>query len=147
MSTAVQRETKPPRYTSGVGLADIERALSTVLERHDDVLAAWLFGSLARGMERADSDVDVAVLLGRRMRPRTLDDLPLDLEAELGSAIGRPVQVVVMDHAPVDLVHRVLRDGRLLVERDKAARIGFEVDARNRFFDMQPIWREYRRRA
>lgn len=128
-----------------MALADIERALSPVLERHDDVIAAWLFGSVARGTERADSDVDVAVLLGRRTRPRTLDDLPLDLEAELASALGRSVQVVVVDHAPADLVHRVLRDGRLLVDRDKAARIRFEVDARNRFFDMQPIWREYRR--
>jgi len=54
---------------------------------------------------------------------------------------------VVVDWAPSDLVHRVLRDGRLLVDRDRRARIRFEVAARNRYFDMQPIWRRYRRNA
>lgn len=52
---------------------------------------------------------------------------------------------MVVDWAPPDLVHRVLRDGARLVDRDRAKRIRFEVDARNRFFDMQPIWRRYRK--
>jgi len=47
--------------------------------------------------------------------------------------------------APTDLVHRVLRDGSLLVDRDKPMRIRFEVDARNRYFDLQPFLRRYRR--
>jgi len=111
------------------------------------VKAAWLFGSAARGEERPGSDVDLAVLLGRARRPRTLDDLPLTLEADLASELGREVQVVVVDWAPVDLVRRVLRDGVLLVDRDRSARIRFEVDARNRYFDMLPILREYRRQA
>ena len=38
------------------------------------LVAAWLFGSVARGQERAGSDVDVAVLLGRRSGPG-LEDL------------------------------------------------------------------------
>lgn len=107
--------------------------------------AAWLFGSTARGEERPGSDVDIAVFLDRRERPRRLDDLPLELEADLSSVTGREAQVVVIDWAPVDLVHRILRDGILLLDRDPNARICFEVDARNRFFDMQPILREYRR--
>jgi hypothetical protein len=55
------------------------------------------------------------------------------------------VQVVTIDAAPADLVHRVLRDGVLLVDRDRALRVRFEVASRNRYFDMTPVWREYRR--
>jgi hypothetical protein len=33
-----------------------------------------------------------------------------------------------------------------LVERDRSARIRFEVRSRNDYFDMQPIRDEYRRR-
>jgi hypothetical protein len=45
----------------------------------------------------------------------------------------------------VDLVHRVLRDGVLLLERDRSARIRFEVRARNDYFDLLPHLRRYRR--
>ena len=115
--------------------------LRTRLAREPNVIAAWVFGSMARGTETAASDVDLA-LLGTPA-PRTLEDMPFDLAAELASAIGREVDIVRLESSPPDLVIRVLRDGILLVDHDRAARLRFEVDARNRCFDMQPIWREY----
>lgn len=120
------------------------RLLSYFAEGSHGAVAAWLFGSRARGTARADSDVDVALLYGFRP-PSTLDALPLELEADLERLLGLPVQAVVLDTAPVDLVHRVLRDGRLLLDRDRSARIRFEVRARNEYFDLLPILRRYRR--
>jgi len=87
--------------------------------RPDGIVCAWLFGSVARGSARPDSDVE--------------------------AAIGRPVDLVVLNRAPVDLIHRVLRDGVLLVERDRNARVRFEVRARNEFFDLKPHLDRYRR--
>jgi hypothetical protein len=52
--------------------------------------------------------------------------------------------VVVLNRTPVDLIHRVLRDGKLLVDRDPAVRIAFEVRARNEFFDLKPVLDQYR---
>ena len=106
--------------------------------------AAYLFGSVARGTARTDSDVDVAILYSRDP-PLTLEGLPLEIEAELETLLGRPVQVVLLNTAPVDLVHRVLRDGKLLLDHDPSVRIRFEVKARNEFFDLEPILRRYRR--
>jgi predicted nucleotidyltransferase len=124
---------------------DIERRLRAFFQTAaPEVVAAYLFGSVGRGTSGATSDVDVGVLLGRRP-PTTLADLPLDLEADLERRLGVPVQVVVLDDAPVDLVHRVLRDGRLLVDRNPSARIAFEVRARNEFFDLKPVLDQYRR--
>jgi predicted nucleotidyltransferase len=77
--------------------------------------------------------------------PRTLAGLPLRLEADLERLLGRPAQVVVLNTAPPDLTHRVLRDGTLLLDLDPAARIRFEIQARNAFFDIEPALREYRR--
>ena len=108
-----------------------------------DVIAAWVFGSVARGEARATSDVDLA-LLTERERPKTLDAISLDLRAELSQRLGRPVDIVLMRSAPADLVHRVMRDGVLVLDRDESGRIAFEVAARNRYFDMAPIWRQYR---
>jgi predicted nucleotidyltransferase len=109
-----------------------------------DVVAVYLFGSVARGTAGAQCDVDVGVLLAHDPPP-TLDGLLLRLEARREQALGAPVQVVVMNTAPPDLVHRILRDGRLIVDRDRSARIRYEVRARNAFFDLQPFLARYRR--
>ena len=126
--------------------ARIDATIRQVVERggHADVVAVYLFGSTARGTRREGSDVDVGVLLAGRP-PRTLAGLELDLEAELERSIGLSVQLVVLNSAPPDLVHRVLRDGRLLVDRDPSTRVRFEVNARREYFDVLPYLRRYRR--
>jgi predicted nucleotidyltransferase len=123
-----------------------ERALRELFAAEPgNIIAAYLFGSVARGTARARSDVDVGVLYAVAP-PHTLEGLPLDLEGRIERLLGRPAQVIVLNTAPVNLVHRVLRDGVLLLDRDPGARIRFEVRARNEYFDLQPILARYRRR-
>ena len=110
------------------------------------IAAAWLFGSQARGTARRESDVDIAVLYGDPPAWSSTGG-PFDLEGELEKVTGRAAQVVVMNTAPVDLIHRVLRDGILLCERNRSLRVRFEVRARNEYFDLLPHLLRYRRRA
>ncbi len=107
-------------YTEHVERAAVQTIVEQRLGREPGIVAVWLFGSVARGTSYG-------------------------LEAELAESLGRRVQVVVMNTAPADLVHRVLRDGQLLLDRDRSRRIAFEVQSRNVYFDMLPIWRRYRR--
>ncbi len=123
--------------------ADLQRAMHSVLASHDpEVAVAWLFGSRARGTERANSDVDVGVVF-MQPRPRTLMGLPTELEAALGARLALDVQVVDLERASVDLVHRVLLEGRLLFERDPRKRVEFEVRRRREYFDLLPHLRRY----
>lgn len=108
--------------------------------------AVYLFGSVARGTSRDDSDVDVAVLYAADP-PATLDHPRFALEAELEARLGRPVQVAVLNGASPDFVHRVLRDGKLVLNQDPARRIQFEVKSRNEYFDIEPHLLLYRRTA
>lgn len=121
----------------------MERLTSVLAARGDGAVCAWLFGSQARGQARRGSDVDVAVLFAEDP-PRTLAGLHLDLADDLSGAVGAPVDLVVMNRAPVDLVHCVLRDGVLLFDRDPSTRIRFEVRARNEYFDLLPHLQRYR---
>ena len=123
-----------------------DRLTAFFAARTDGVAAAYLFGSVARGTATGASDVDVGVLLAHEP-PRTIDGLQLDLEGELERLLRRPVQVVVLNRAPVDLVHRVLRDGVIIADRDRAARIRFEVKARAEYLDLLPFLQRYRRRG
>ena len=110
------------------------------------VAAVYLFGSVARGSARLDSDVDIGVLY-ETAPPLSFEAQPFAEEADLGARFGRAVQVIVMNQAPADLVHRILRDGLLVLERDKSRRILFEVRSRNQYFDLLPLLREYRKRS
>ena len=118
------------------------RALRERLATEASLSSAWLFGSVARGTDGAGSDVDVAVLSANERVPFALVS---DLSAELEAVLGRQVQIVDLHDAPPDLVHRVLRDGTLLLDRDRAHRIRFEVRVRNLYFDLSRVWLEYRR--
>lgn len=129
-----------------MALRQLEALLAAKLGADANVAAVYLFGSRARGAWHDDSDVDLGVLF-RDAPPATLLGQPFELQAALSSELGLPVDIVVMNTAPVDLVHRVLRDGRLVIERDRSRRIAFEVKARNQYFDLLPILQRYRRRT
>ena len=121
----------------------IEQRICDVFGARSDVQAVYLFGSTARGTAKSGSDVDVGVLF--HLPPlRRLNSPRFALAGELERAIGGPVDLVVLNDAPVDLRIRVLRDGRLLIDRDPSARIAFEVRTRNEAFDLAPVLARYR---
>ena len=100
-----------------------------------------MFGSLATGRVRPGSDVDVAVLLDRRVRPSQMFNYRLKLMAELGSALHRPdVDAVILNQATPLLAHRVLSQGKLVFERSASARVRFQVQTANRYFDLIPMF-------
>ncbi|MFN5883175.1 MAG: type VII toxin-antitoxin system MntA family adenylyltransferase antitoxin [Burkholderiales bacterium] len=119
-------------------LTELLERLRPRLAIEPGLACAWLFGSQARQQAGAHSDVDVALLYSADP-PRTLEASGFLLADELTEATGLPVQVVIANHAPVDLMHRVLRDGVLIVDADKAARVRFEVLTRNRWWDLKPL--------
>jgi predicted nucleotidyltransferase len=126
-------------------VAAVAERLRALLARDPrGAIAAYLFGSEARGTAGPGSDVDLAILF-ESTPASSLAAQPYALEDDLGGALGRSVQVVVLNTAPPDLVHRVLRDGILVLDRDRAARIRFEVQARNAYFDLLPFLERYRR--
>src|SRR6185295_18139960 len=110
----------------------------------EGIAAAYLFGSVARGTARPESDVDVGILYSEEP-PATLKGLGLELEGDLEDLLKLPVQVVVLNRASVDLIVRVLRDGKLLVDRDRSKRVRFEVRSRFEFLDLEPYLKMYRR--
>ncbi len=111
---------------------------------HRGVLAAYLFGSTARGTDAPESDIDIGVLY-RDPPSRSLDGPPFSLKGDIEAILHRSVDLVVLNHASPDLCHRVFRDGILLLDRDPSFRIQFEVKKRNEYLDLLPVLRLYRR--
>jgi predicted nucleotidyltransferase len=111
---------------------------------HRGAVAVYLFGSTARGTDSPGSDIDIGVLY-REPPPRSLDAPSLTLKGDIEAMLHRTVDIVVLNHASPDLCHRVFRDGILVLDRDRAFRIRFEVKMRNEYLDLLPVLRRYRR--
>jgi predicted nucleotidyltransferase len=110
----------------------------------EGIAAAWLFGSVARGKARADSDVDVGVLF-TETPPRTLAGCRFDLEGELELLLRIPVQLVVLNHVSPELAVQVIREGKLLADQDRSRRVEFEVRSRFEYWDLEPYIRLWRK--
>jgi hypothetical protein len=123
---------QPPAPTPLRPLAAVAAAaLEPVLAADPGVAAAWLRGSILH--REAPRDLDLAVLCREgiapwqvfaRLRPRLA--AALDATGQAMPALDvRPVD----ERAPPMLRFALARSGRLLCERDRAARVAFQADA------------------
>lgn len=120
------------------------RVASYFAQAPSAIVAAYLFGSFGRGTSGEHSDVDIAVLF-REAPERALDGHRFRVQGELEQALRRRVDVIVLNDASPDLSHRVLRDGVLILDRDRNFRLRFEVKRRNEYLDFLPVLKLYRR--
>ena len=122
-------------------LSSITRAVSRCVARRPEIQAAYVFGSVASGRARADSDVDVAVLIDRRVPPGRILKYRLKLMADLGTALHRSdVDVVILNEASPLLAHRVLSQGTLVFERSASARVRFQTKTAGLYLDLIPTF-------
>ncbi len=92
----------------------IDEHIRKVLEKFPDIHLALLFGSLASGRPRPDSDVDIAVEAGQ---PLGIQE-KASLISALAEALGRPVDLIDLSVAGEPLLGQILATGRRLIGDD-----------------------------
>ncbi len=131
--------------TAHDGIANFDDRLRRLARRFAadaTVAAAYLFGSRARGDARPGSDVDIAVILGAELPPRERWRRRLALLEAAASELGSDaIDLVLLEEAPAPLAHRVVRDGRLLVDSDPRRRVAVVEDVFRRYLDEAPLRR------
>jgi len=90
---------------------NLTRAILAVFNTQPGIRLAILFGSLAAGRERADSDLDLAVDAGHRLTAGE----KLALVTELAERTGRPVDLLDLHAVGEPLLGQILRHGNRLL--------------------------------
>jgi predicted nucleotidyltransferase len=112
-------------------LADAARQL---LSSRGGIVAAYLFGSTARGVAEP-GDLDIAVMFAPGVDGF---EAALALHVDMELQLDFPVDVHDFDALPSDLQFRVLDEGRLLVDIDRRARTRRAVTAQLMYYDFKP---------
>lgn len=117
----------------------MDDAIRGVLEADPRVRYALVFGSSATGRVSPFSDLDIAVELdaGSALDHRAVGELTARLE----QATGRTVDLVLLNEAPPGVAYRAFRDGRVVVETDRAARVARQARAVLEYLDFEPVER------
>jgi predicted nucleotidyltransferase len=122
----------------------IINTIQKVIEKDNDVLFAYLYGSSVYHVEVFENDIDVAVYL------KTLDMVSyLKKEEELTSTLvtslhNDRIDLRILNVSPFLLQYNAIKEGILIFVRDELERVGFEIRVMNRFFELKPYLDEYR---
>jgi len=115
--------------------------LKDILSERDDVVFAYLHGSFVQGEEFRD--VDVAVFLaGGSVRLHDDVEYEISLSLKLEKKLGLPVDVKILNNAPLGFRYHASR-GTLLLTRDESARESFLNRTWSQYFDFLPLSRIY----
>lgn len=93
-------------------------AVRDALLADERVSAAILFGSAAKGVARAASDLDLALVARSARDAAGIDAQYLDLVGRLTRAAGRDVHLVLLDFAEPVLGRQAFLGARVLFDRE-----------------------------
>lgn len=117
-----------------------KKRLGEALAQDPHVLFAYIHGSFSP--KDNFGDIDVAVFLKAEREVNFLR-YELSLEAVLQKLFPFPVDLRVLNNAPVSFRYSVIKQGQKLVDKDESRRVEFEVATMSRYFDFYPLRRRY----
>ena len=93
---------------------EIDNTLRKVLNEFTQLDLAILFGSVAKGQARVDSDLDIAVLAKKTLSA----DEQIQIISALAEATGRPIDLIDLKVTGVPLLGQILKHGRRIFGSD-----------------------------
>lgn len=92
----------------------IDLLLGDVLKQFPQISLAVLFGSVALGRQRPESDLDIAVAANRPL----VADEKIAIIGALTECTGRPIDLIDLHRVPEPLLGQIVRHGRRILGSD-----------------------------
>ncbi len=117
----------------------VKKTLTDFFQNRDEVLLAYLFGSVAEDKQNKLSDLDIAVLV-KIDKLDKLNEQPFGYQTSLGTDLmgllhTNAVDVVILNRATPLLAHEVVKYGETVFSRNEEMRIEFEIRTQHKYLD------------
>ncbi|WP_227767898.1 type VII toxin-antitoxin system MntA family adenylyltransferase antitoxin [Zhaonella formicivorans] len=118
-----------------------------MLLQHPQISFVYLHGSFL--LEECFADIDLAVYLNslKNVDKAKVTEYEIRLEMELEKAINYPVDLRVLNFAPLSFKYGVIKKGTLLFETDEEHRASFQERTLDLYFDFEPYRKRYFKEA
>jgi predicted nucleotidyltransferase len=116
---------------------DLCRRINNFARGHVEMVAIYIFGSIATAKNRAGSDIDVAIMFRSPIKGMER----VQLETSLSNLLERDVDLIVFEEASPLLQHQILKYGSLVYESDPKERVRQEVVARREYLDTTVLYK------
>ena len=136
---------KKKKYTLSKSYRDkIAESISSYLrETMESITAAYLFGSFVT--DGSFSDIDLGVIVKKDLA--NLMSFEFELENRLEKICRHPLDVRVLNRAPLSFCQNVIRHGKVVLDRDPNHRADFEGNIRKQYFDFSRFRKQYLKEA
>ena len=116
-----------------------------VLASREEVLVAYLYGSIVKGYAVEGSDIDLGLVLRRQFEPDAFYPARIAREIEKRLGMKQELDVRILNDQSLRFVYQVLKEGKVVFCRDDEERVAFETIITKRYLDFKPLYEEYDR--
>lgn len=119
-------------------IRDITETLKEYFKDKEEILLAFVFGSIVSGHMTEESDIDIAILFSHKPQFQEI----LNASDEICSAIGREIDLVVLNDSSPIIRMQVLKSGKLIKSKSDAVYNSFFVKTLKEYDDLKYIRKE-----
>ena len=116
------------------------RAVSSLLKKRKPIIFAYIFGSFAE--DKKFSDIDIGIFISGEKSVDTLD-FEIELEEKIQSFTNLPVDVRIINRAPLSFVYNVIKVGILVKDENSSFRADFEGMIFKKYLDFAFYRKQY----
>lgn len=112
---------------------DIIEKCRNILMEYEDIIFAYIFGSYVHGKTRANSDVDIAIYLNKKINTETY----LKIKADLSKIFKKEIDLIILNDAVPLLKYQIYKNNILLFTRNKTMESNYKVKTLFEYNDMK----------
>ena len=117
-----------------------QEKLKDHLYQKDEIIFAYIYGSVARNQDTRLSDIDLAIYIDEDKKPAAGPfGYRSDLITELQPLAGNDIDLIILNEASNLLAYQVFKEGRLLFNKDPDLRTKVHAKTVDKYLDFLPM--------
>ena len=115
-------------------MEQISELIKSYFINDKSIICVYLFGSVALNLETQKSDIDIAILINEDLKIDYLD-YDLNISSELTEILHKPIDIVILNEATPLLYFRILKYGKLILDKEPDKRAEYEMKILSYYYD------------